>query len=385
MKKVFLSCAVVLLGIGAKAQVNGATAVASAPYTKLPVELNLLPVQLTDKAENQSYYVDYSAMNTDDGFVPSGTSFYSYWETNSDAPALDSLFVEVAIALKPYIGFTDYADLGGTYYEPDLSAPGGIMRIDSLFGYFTHSNNSGDTNEIIITLRNGVQYNFGGDMVEGPGNTVYWSDTISSDESLSPNGMANGNFQAPNGELTESGFLWQEAVGVSMPVTANSAGYVIDVVTANLGMGDSVNVVGFVKAEGNTPVEPYIWNTTGVRSETPTQIGLFYVSAGIWAKVTYTNTVSIENLETNGFTIHSFMPNPAGASTTIRYELKTPADVRFMVTDMAGRQVDMIKLNGQQSGTFNYELNTSAYSSGLYNVNMVVNGQTYSQKLNVVK
>lgn len=382
MKKFLLSCAVVAAALSVQAQANVMVPKATAPFTKLPVDLQLLPVS-SDKAANDTYYVDYNALNTSNDYVP-GTRYYNYFSVNSQALPIDSLFTEVAVALKPYTGFTDYAAIGASTIEVALGDPGGIIRIDSLFGSFSHVNHSGNENRLVFSLRRGTTYNFTGGgstiTVEGAGNTVVWSDTLKTTTSLSPNNFADGN-------PAESGYTWFKEVGVSIPVTASSAGLVIQFEALSMGAGDTTNMV----VNGNAPSpsdpvsDPYIWNTTTVSSDSPTQIGLYAISANMWAVVTYTNTVSIENLEANGFTMHNFMPNPANESTVISFELKNPSDVRFSIVDMAGKQVKLIDLNNQYAGTQNYVLNTSDMAVGTYSVSMLVNNKTYTQKLNVVK
>lgn len=379
MKKVLLSCAAVTIAIAALAQEKTAAVkqATTAPYVETPLIYDLLPVNLSDKAANDNYYVDYQSLNTSNDYVP-GTTYYSYFQVNTAAAASDSLFTNISVGLKPYIGFTDYQAIGASAIEPDLQAANGTIRIDSLFGLFTHSNYSGNNNKLIFTIRQGVQYDFGGDIVEGPTNTILWADTIQTTTTLSPNGLADG---APSGSLVD----YAKAVGISR--ATSGTGFVITFTTVDLAVNDTVQIFCLSNAASpsSQPNDPYVWNTTAVRSSTPTSIGLFYASAGLWAKVTYTNSASIATLDNLGFTIHNFMPNPAKESTVIAYELKTPGDVKFVITDMAGRQVSMINLNNQSTGTQYYTLNTADFASGYYNVAMQVNGQVFTQKLSVVK
>jgi|GEM_PF-6156040 len=388
MKKVLLSGFVAFSSIAAFSQVSGLSGInqsikadpaGESDYIDTPVQLNFLEKNI-DKAENISYYVDYSALNTDDNFVPSGDGFYVQFRVSSQAQPIDSIRLNLGVALRPYWGFTDYADIVNTYYEADPTAANAIIRIDSLFAFFAHSNTSGNANKIIFSLTGGQNYTFQGiPPVQGPNNTVYWADTITTTTTLSPNGFADGTPAA-------SGVEWSEAVGVELPLTANSGSFVIRCTTQDFDIADSLIVFGYLKDDGGASgIAPYVWGTTSVNSATPTNISLWYASAAMWAKVTYTNTLSIENLNNLGFAIHSFMPNPANASTTISYELKTPGDVDFLITDMSGKQVRMVSLKGQTVGTNNYELNTSDLAAGFYNVSMKVNNQVHTQKLSVVK
>jgi len=319
--------------------------------------------------------INYSALNIDDEYVPTGDAFYALFQVNSDAAALDSLRTRLNVSLRPYWGFTDYNDIVNTYYEAEIGAPGAMIRLDSIFVFLAHENNSGNENKVIISVRGGTTYNFQGiPPVQGPNNTIYWADTISTTTSLSPNGEGSGT---PG----TSGVIYEEAVGIMQPLTATKGSFVIDLRTSGFAVNDTLNVYSYIKVDGANPVNPYVWNTTAVSSQTPSNIGLFYASAAMWAVVTYTNTVSIENLDAAGFTIHSLLPNPADESTMISYELKTPSDVRFIITDMTGKTVEVVNVNGKSAGTYYHALNTSSYASGIYNVSMIVNNQTFTQKL----
>jgi hypothetical protein len=77
-------------------------------------------------------------------------------------------------------------------------------------------------------------------------------------------------------------------------------------------------------------------------------------------------------------------PNPANSSATISMALSNEANVVINVTDLSGKVVytnALGKVNGAQKIT----VNTDSLSSGVYMVNLSVDGAVSTQKLVVRK
>jgi len=383
MKKVLLSGAVAFVAFSAMAQSTSlagranATSVNAVPFANQPNVFapTQQPSVNVDKDGPNTYYISYADYNTSDAV--SGTLDGGRFVINPNAAPLDSEITSISVGFRPYVGFSDFNDVEGSYMESNAAAPGAKLRIDSLSVLLGHSNASGTTNKIYGFLTGAQSVTFGAPVGQQyvSNNTVFWADSITTTTSLSPSGSAFG---------ANSNYVWDMAPGYVHSLS--NTNHICFRLMAVMGAGDTLGISGFYKADGNgDPVDPLIWNSFARQSQLPNNIYVFPVNWNVVAKVTYTSNASLNQLDANGFTIHSFMPNPANAATTIRYELKTPSDVTFVVTDMTGKQVDMVQLKGQATGTFNYELNTSAYASGFYNVTMRVNNQVYTQKLNVVK
>jgi hypothetical protein len=77
-------------------------------------------------------------------------------------------------------------------------------------------------------------------------------------------------------------------------------------------------------------------------------------------------------------------PNPASASTTIRYRVETPSQVLLEVYNEGGNLIQVLVNQRQEQGTYSVTLNTSSLSSGIYFVKAVSNGQL-KQALRIVK
>jgi hypothetical protein len=77
-------------------------------------------------------------------------------------------------------------------------------------------------------------------------------------------------------------------------------------------------------------------------------------------------TVSVEENEAdNGMALFN-MPNPASNNTTINFRLESQSVVNMTVRDVTGKLVESINLGSRNAGNNTYEMNLSAYSSGVY-------------------
>jgi hypothetical protein len=83
----------------------------------------------------------------------------------------------------------------------------------------------------------------------------------------------------------------------------------------------------------------------------------------------------------NGLKVY---PNPANASTTVAVEVANASEVAITIADLAGKVVYTNNL-GTVKGTQKVNVNTEALNSGVYMVNVSVNGTVSTQKLVVRK
>lgn len=88
--------------------------------------------------------------------------------------------------------------------------------------------------------------------------------------------------------------------------------------------------------------------------------------------------------EVAGLSGVSVYPNPANSAANVAIELTNDAAVAINVTDLSGKVVFVSDL-GTVNGTQNVQVNTSALTSGVYMVNVTVDGAVSTQKLVVRK
>ena len=75
-------------------------------------------------------------------------------------------------------------------------------------------------------------------------------------------------------------------------------------------------------------------------------------------------------------------PNPASEQATLQVALQQPGMLEIRLLELTGRLLLQETL-GQAQDQFQYTLNTSNLASGIYIVELLANGQSYRQKLQV--
>ncbi len=79
----------------------------------------------------------------------------------------------------------------------------------------------------------------------------------------------------------------------------------------------------------------------------------------------------------------SVFPNPANDNVSIKLDMKETSNVSIDILDFSGKKV-MTIMDERQNGMLSKQINTSTLSNGNYIVRLLVNGQTSTQKLNIL-
>ena len=78
-------------------------------------------------------------------------------------------------------------------------------------------------------------------------------------------------------------------------------------------------------------------------------------------------------------------PNPATAQSTVRYQLPEDGPVQIALYNVLGQRVATLADGEQTAGNKQVTLNTRSLSSGVYFVRLQTEGQTFTEKITVVK
>jgi photosystem II stability/assembly factor-like uncharacterized protein len=105
--------------------------------------------------------------------------------------------------------------------------------------------------------------------------------------------------------------------------------------------------------------------------------------AGVIAKYNYDKpdkVVNEPNFTLSEFTLDQNFPNPFNSSTTISYKLSEPAFISIEIFNVLGIKIKTLIEEYKQSGTFTVVWNANVESSGVYYLQMNVNGERLSTK-----
>ena len=136
------------------------------------------------------------------------------------------------------------------------------------------------------------------------------------------------------------------------------------------------------------------WLEGTQRVENPNYIGNYLSETSdhypVWTRFQYGTPTNIEaesqlNKNEMGFILHPNYPNPFNPSTTISFELQTPANVEFRVVDVMGRELTRINYGQKAAGNYQYQLNADNWASGVYFYTLRVNDQLQSRSMLLVK
>ena len=108
----------------------------------------------------------------------------------------------------------------------------------------------------------------------------------------------------------------------------------------------------------------------------------YYTTSTPMVRMNFNPVVGVNEVE-NTYAL-SVYPNPANTNATVSFSLNKEAAVSINVTDLSGKVVYMNTL-GTVNGTQSVNVTTDALKSGVYMVNVTVDGNVSTQKLIVRK
>jgi PKD repeat protein len=134
------------------------------------------------------------------------------------------------------------------------------------------------------------------------------------------------------------------------------------------------------------------------RTETITNIGssfwtenfqLKFEFIGGGGNILYIDDINIYNQNTTALSITEaqwmgsveLFPNPSSTITHLNFQMENESAVSIQLVDMLGKTIQNIENSRLTSGEHRYEINTNALSTGIYLINLSVDGLVHTQKL----
>jgi N-acetyl-anhydromuramyl-L-alanine amidase AmpD len=162
--------------------------------------------------------------------------------------------------------------------------------------------------------------------------------------------------------------LYEYAIGTS-PGTMNVVNW-----TGNL-QDTTVTDTGLSLVPGTTYYTSVrTTNHAGLLSQVVTSDGILYL----------TTTTGVKNYAALAADMTAY-PNPFSSITTVSYTLQENADVKFVLTDVLGRQIEIQHSINQTAGTHQLTVDAGALSlaKGIYFLELISNDQVKTVKLNL--
>jgi hypothetical protein len=162
---------------------------------------------------------------------------------------------------------------------------------------------------------------------------------------------------------------------------------------------NGLTVNGNATGVGTAQLPQYGWDWGGQSIGVGQQASYTFASAGTYQVCAYffdlldtagCNAVSCQNVAVTATSVTeiaptvntiSASPNPFTNKLTIDYSLATAGDVEISVFDMTGKKVAVVAKDKMNPGHYELVWTPENLSSGIYFVQMNINGQVYTKKL----
>jgi hypothetical protein len=148
--------------------------------------------------------------------------------------------------------------------------------------------------------------------------------------------------------------------------------------------GDTVGCVA--TADGDAGQTELAWEQWSDNSwHTMFQAWPLDIDFAIWPVVDNSSSSIDDEGFFDGIKLGQSQPNPAGAETTIQYELQNNADVTFEMYDVTGKKVISMNEGAQNKGKHTINLTTEKLASGTYYYSLKADNNRITKKLVVAK
>ncbi len=109
---------------------------------------------------------------------------------------------------------------------------------------------------------------------------------------------------------------------------------------------------------------------------------LFYVSGD---PITITGVNSSSTEVPNAYSLSQNYPNPFNPQTNIRFSLSQPGNVKLIIFDITGRELEIVVNEKLSAGSYNYDWNAANYPSGVYFYKLQAGNFVETKKMILVK
>jgi hypothetical protein len=342
------------------------------------VEIQEIKARLeSNQRESVSLYVDYPVCDQIEQGAGEVTNFL--WTFNSDYTATDTADIVpisyAAIRIADLVGYTDVNDEPINTYTGIFPYPDNlVITIDTIYALFSHENNSGQDNSVILELR---ELNAAGNIL--PTSPLVWADTTITNMSISPGGNWLGSgalalLSVPCGYQT----LENQKVGLNFRYIGDKS--------------DTLGLLAGYIPNPNGPAAPNdialktrfphnyfrwmgvlnssIYNTSDIYyTPQPGQdTGYFKIQNWqMWFSVTFEDaTTATQEKMILPLGLDQNYPNPFEFSSSFSFTLQESQDLTLQVTDVNGRIIANKELGHHLTGSYNAPLPTENLSAGAY-------------------
>ena len=163
------------------------------------------------------------------------------------------------------------------------------------------------------------------------------------------------------------------AIGSSTQYNVIKGGYIIKTTDAG---------INWVRQTSNTNI--YTSDVFFLNENTGWVVG----DSGLVLKTTTGGTTFINNLGTetpSKYSLSQNYPNPFNPSTNVKFDIVRSGDVKVVVYDVMGREVQTLVKESLKPGTYDVTFDGSMLNSGVYFYKLITDGFTETKKMLLIK
>ena len=97
------------------------------------------------------------------------------------------------------------------------------------------------------------------------------------------------------------------------------------------------------------------------------------------------DVINTSTLAAKEFNLHQNYPNPFNPTTKIKFDIPKSSDIKIIIFDAVGREVNNISKNNLTAGSYEYEFNGENLSSGIYYLKLQTRDFSKSVKMILLK
>lgn len=170
---------------------------------------------------------------------------------------------------------------------------------------------------------------------------------------------------------------------LASPVTVLSD-FAVGFDVTTLAAGDTVGLVATADGDaGQTELAWEQWNTNAWH--TLLEAWPLDIDLAIWPVVDNSSASIDDEGFFDGIKLGQSQPNPAGAETTIQYELQNNANVTFELYDVTGKKVLSLNEGARNKGKHNINITTEKIASGTYYYSLKADNNRITKKMVIAK
>ncbi len=287
-------------------------------------------------------------------------------------------------AANDTLGISDFFNGTPTQYYVPM---GGCVAGNNYYNDKVKAQQYNASNTLVleeVVLWFGTKVYNSGDTTSAVAVKIYWLDSLGTNATGQQNSLCPGTIldsqQLLLSDISTTGYV--SVAFPNHPITPQNFAVGIDL--TSIALGDSVGLM--TTTDGNAGALELSWEQWNDNSwHTMLNAWPLDIDFAIWPVVDSSSAGINSPGFFQGIKLGQCQPNPAGAETSIQYELQHNANVTFEMYDVLGKKVFSLNEGEQNKGKHTIYVSTEKLASGTYYYSLKAGDNRITKKMVVAK